>query len=149
MITCCKQTCTLQSREYSVLGLWRWYITIKNCGHYLLSCLLVKIKLKSIGLSVPQRKHIMSPLRAQQVNAIYKEFWILSIVLSFTFFTLFKTQLKPIGLTATHRKLVTFSLRAQPVHAVYRCLTMVYSYNCHNSGHYTLSCFYLELNSTL
>jgi hypothetical protein len=26
--------------------------------------------IRSIGLSVPHRKHIMSPLRAQQVNAI-------------------------------------------------------------------------------
>jgi hypothetical protein len=28
--------------------------------------------LRSIGLSVPHRKHITSQLRAQQVNAIYK-----------------------------------------------------------------------------
>jgi hypothetical protein len=29
------------------------------------------LKLISLGLSVPHRKHITSPLRAQQVNAIY------------------------------------------------------------------------------
>jgi hypothetical protein len=28
-------------------------------------------QLNSIGLSVPHMRHIMSPLRAQQVNAIY------------------------------------------------------------------------------
>jgi hypothetical protein len=30
------------------------------------------LKLDSISLSVPHSKHITSPLRAQQVNAIYK-----------------------------------------------------------------------------
>jgi hypothetical protein len=30
------------------------------------------LKLNSICLSVPHRKHITSPLRAQQVNAIYR-----------------------------------------------------------------------------
>jgi hypothetical protein len=30
------------------------------------------LKLNSMGLSVPHRKHITSPLRAQQVNAIYR-----------------------------------------------------------------------------
>jgi hypothetical protein len=30
------------------------------------------LKLNSTGLSVPNRKHITSPLRAQQVNVIYR-----------------------------------------------------------------------------
>jgi hypothetical protein len=30
------------------------------------------LKLNSIGLSVPHRKHITSPLRAQQANATYR-----------------------------------------------------------------------------
>jgi hypothetical protein len=30
------------------------------------------LKLSSIVLSLPHRKHITSPLRAQQVNAIYR-----------------------------------------------------------------------------
>jgi hypothetical protein len=30
------------------------------------------LKLNSTGLSVPHRKHITSPLRAHQVNAIYR-----------------------------------------------------------------------------
>jgi hypothetical protein len=30
------------------------------------------LKLNSIGLSIPYRKHITSPLRAQEVNAIFR-----------------------------------------------------------------------------
>jgi hypothetical protein len=40
--------------------------------YYPSSCLLFKTQLNSIGLSVPNRKHITSPLRAQQVSAIYR-----------------------------------------------------------------------------
>jgi hypothetical protein len=36
------------------------------------SCLLFKTQLNAIGLSVPHRKHITSPLRAQEVNAIHR-----------------------------------------------------------------------------
>jgi hypothetical protein len=43
-----------------------------NSGHYPSSCLLFKTHLNSIGLSVPHNKHITSPLRAKQVNAIYR-----------------------------------------------------------------------------
>jgi hypothetical protein len=43
-----------------------------NSGHYPSSCLLFETQLNSIGLSVPHRKHIISPLRAHQVNAIYR-----------------------------------------------------------------------------
>jgi hypothetical protein len=43
-----------------------------NSGHFPSSCLLFKTQLNSIGLSVPHRKHITSPLRAQQANAIYR-----------------------------------------------------------------------------
>jgi hypothetical protein len=43
-----------------------------NSEHYPSSCLLFKTQRNSIGLSVPHRKHITSPLRAQQVNAIYR-----------------------------------------------------------------------------
>jgi hypothetical protein len=43
-----------------------------NSAHYPSSWLLFKTQLNSIGLSVPHRKHIASPLRAQQVNAIYR-----------------------------------------------------------------------------
>jgi hypothetical protein len=35
-------------------------------------CLLFKTQLNSIVMSVPHRKHITSPLRAQQVNEIYR-----------------------------------------------------------------------------
>jgi hypothetical protein len=41
-----------------------------NSGHYPSS--LFKTRLNSVGLSVPHRKHIMSHLRAQQVNAVYR-----------------------------------------------------------------------------
>jgi hypothetical protein len=43
-----------------------------NSRHGPSSCLSFKTQLNSIGLSVPHRKHITSPLRAQQVNAIYR-----------------------------------------------------------------------------
>jgi hypothetical protein len=48
-----------------------YYYNYHNSGHYASSCLLLKTRLNSIGLSVPHEKHITSPLRAQQVNAIY------------------------------------------------------------------------------
>jgi hypothetical protein len=40
--------------------------------HYPSSCLLFKTRLNSTGFSVPHRKHIKSPLRAQQLNAMYR-----------------------------------------------------------------------------
>jgi hypothetical protein len=43
-----------------------------NSGHYPSSCLLFQTQLNSVGLSVPHRKHVTSPLRAQQVNAVYR-----------------------------------------------------------------------------
>jgi hypothetical protein len=43
-----------------------------NSGRYPSACLLFKTQLNSIGLSVPQMKHITFPLRAQQVNALYR-----------------------------------------------------------------------------
>jgi hypothetical protein len=59
------------------IGLWRWYIsitiTILDSIHrpvYYLK--LNSTQLNPIGLSVPHRKHITSPLRAQQVNVIYR-----------------------------------------------------------------------------
>jgi hypothetical protein len=48
-----------------------WY-NCHNSGHYPSSCLLFTTQLNSIGLSVPHMKHITSPLRAQQANAIYR-----------------------------------------------------------------------------
>jgi hypothetical protein len=52
------------------IGLWRWYISIT------ILLFIILFKLNSIGLSVPHRKHITSPLRAQQVNAIY---WLVTM----------------------------------------------------------------------
>jgi hypothetical protein len=43
-----------------------------NSGHYPSSCLLFKAQLNFVGLSVPHRKHITSPLRAQQAIALYR-----------------------------------------------------------------------------
>jgi hypothetical protein len=51
------------------IGLCRWY---HNSGKYPSSCLLFKTQSNTIGLSVPHKKHITYPLRAQQVNAIYR-----------------------------------------------------------------------------
>jgi hypothetical protein len=60
--------------EIRSIGFGRWFsdIPYHNSGHYLSSYLLFKIRLSSIGLYVPLRKQITSPLRAQQVNASYK-----------------------------------------------------------------------------
>jgi hypothetical protein len=41
-----------------------------NSGHYPSSCILFKNNLNSIGLSVPHRNHISSPLRVHQVNTV-------------------------------------------------------------------------------
>jgi hypothetical protein len=43
---------------------------IELAGHR--TCLLFKTQLNCIGLPVPHRKYIASPLRAQQVNVIYR-----------------------------------------------------------------------------
>jgi hypothetical protein len=43
-----------------------------SSGHYPSPCLLFEAQLNSTCLTVPHRKHIASPLRAQQVNAIYR-----------------------------------------------------------------------------
>jgi hypothetical protein len=60
-----------QQESIRYTGLWRWYInitiTILDIIH-----LLFKTQLNSIGLSVPHRKHILSPLRAERVNVIYR-----------------------------------------------------------------------------
>jgi hypothetical protein len=58
-----------------------------NSGHYPSSCILFKTQLKSIGLSVPHRKHITSPLRAQQVNTIYSLWqWYINITITILYF---------------------------------------------------------------
>jgi hypothetical protein len=122
-----------------------------NSGHYPSSCLLFQTRLNSIGFSVPHRKHITSPLRAQQVNAIYRFVLMVynyhnsghypSSCLSF------QTRLNSIGFSVPHRKHITSPLRAQQVNAIYRFVLMVYNY--HNSGHYPSSCllFKTQLNS--
>jgi hypothetical protein len=45
--------------------------TKENLDRVGLSFILSKTPLNPIGLSVPHRKHIRSPLRVQQLNAIY------------------------------------------------------------------------------
>jgi hypothetical protein len=54
-----------------------------NSGHYPSSCLLFKTQHNSIGLSVPHRKHITSPLRTQQVNDIYR--FVMSVFHAFIY----------------------------------------------------------------
>jgi hypothetical protein len=118
-------------------------------------CHLFKTHLNSRGLSVPHRKHITSPLRDQQVSAIYR---FVTMVYKYnchnsghypSFCLLFKTQLNSIGLSLPHRKHITSPLRDQQVSAIYRFVTMVYYYNYHNSGHYPSFCllFKTQLNS--
>jgi hypothetical protein len=54
------------------IGLWRWYInitiTILDIIHR--PVFLFETQLNSLGLSVPDRKHITSSLQTQQINAI-------------------------------------------------------------------------------
>jgi hypothetical protein len=54
------------------IGLWRWYINISITNLDIIHRPIFYLKLNSIGFSVPHRKHITSPLRAQKVNAIYR-----------------------------------------------------------------------------
>jgi hypothetical protein len=68
---------TFPLRAQQVIAIYRfvtmvYYYNYHNSGLYPSSCLLFKIQLNSIGLSVPHRKHVTSALRAQQVNAIYR-----------------------------------------------------------------------------
>jgi hypothetical protein len=51
-------------------GLWRWYINITITILDIIHRSVFYLKLNSIGVSVINRKHIISPLQAQQVNAI-------------------------------------------------------------------------------
>jgi hypothetical protein len=91
---------------------------------YYYNCLLFTTQLTS----VPRRKHITSPLRAQQVNFIYR--FVTTVYLSNyhnsgyypSSCLLFKTQLNSLGL----RKHLTSPLRAQQVNALYRFVTTVY-----------------------
>jgi hypothetical protein len=102
-------------------------------------------------MSVPHTKHITPPLRAQQVNAIYR---FVTMVYKYNYHNsghypssclLFETQLNSVGLSVTHRKHTTSPLRAQQVNAIYRFVTMIRSYNYCNLGHYPFV-FYLKLN---
>jgi hypothetical protein len=103
-------------------------------------------------LSIPHRKHITSPLRAQQVNAIGR---FVTTVYQYNYYNfghhtssclLFKTQLNPIGMCFLH---ITSPLQAQQVNAVCRFVTTVYQYNYYNFGHLPSSCllFKTQLNS--
>jgi hypothetical protein len=87
----------------------------------------------------------MSPLRAQQVKAIYR---FVTMVYYYNYHNsghypssclLFKTQINSIGLPVPHRKHIMSLLRAQQVKAIYRFVTMVYYYNYHNSGQFSSS----------
>jgi hypothetical protein len=66
----------LYASQVPVKGVMTTDVQQNNChnsGHYPSSCLLFKTQLNSIGLSVPHRNHITSPLRPQQVNAVYRK----------------------------------------------------------------------------
>jgi hypothetical protein len=71
----------LNERIYliKIYSMWRWFeyinitITILDIIHRPVFYLkLNSTQLNSVGFSVPHRKHIMSPLRIQQVNATYR-----------------------------------------------------------------------------
>jgi hypothetical protein len=54
------------------IGLWRWYINVTITIMSIIHRPVLYLKLISVGLSVPDTNHITSPLRAQQINAIYR-----------------------------------------------------------------------------
>jgi hypothetical protein len=54
------------------MNLPRWYINRTITILDIIHRPVFYLKLKSMGLSVPHRKHITSPLRAQQVNVMYR-----------------------------------------------------------------------------
>jgi hypothetical protein len=60
------------SRLMLSIGLWRCYINITITVLDIIHRPVFYLKLNSICLFVPHRKHITSPLRAQQVNAMYR-----------------------------------------------------------------------------
>jgi hypothetical protein len=85
-----------------------------------------------MGLSVPHRINITSPLRAQQVNAIYR---FVTIVYLYNYHNsghysssclLFETQLISAGLSVPHRKDITPPLPTQQVNAIYMFVTIAY-----------------------
>jgi hypothetical protein len=117
------------------IGLWRWYINISIKILDFIHRPVFYLKLNSIGLSVPHRQHITSPLRAQQVNAIYR---FVAMLYEYNYYNyghylsaclLFKTQLNSIGLPVLQRQHITSPLRAQQFNAIYKFLAMVYEYN--------------------
>jgi hypothetical protein len=73
---------SLLNREYirmnvlkalaSIICMCNLHVILLSNNTYPSSCLLYKNQLNSIDLSVPHRKHIKSPLRAQQGTAIYR-----------------------------------------------------------------------------
>jgi hypothetical protein len=110
------------------VGLWRWYInitiTILDINHRP----VFYLKLNSIGLFVPHRKHIMPPLRAQEVNAIYRFVRMINItitVLDIIHRPVFYLKLNSIGLFVPHRKHITPPLGAQEVNAICRFVRMI------------------------
>jgi hypothetical protein len=63
----------------------RYVITYdyNNPGYYSSPCFLFEIQLNFLGLSVPHRKHITFPLKAQQINAIYSLWrWYINITIT-------------------------------------------------------------------
>jgi hypothetical protein len=54
------------------IGVWRWYVNITTTILDIAHRPVFYLKLNSTGLSVPHKKHITYPLRAKQVNAIYR-----------------------------------------------------------------------------
>jgi hypothetical protein len=98
------------------IGLWRRYINITITILDIVHRLVFYLKLNSIDLSIPHRKHVTSPLRAQQVNAIYR-FVTMEYYYNYhnsehypSSCLVFKTQLNSIGLCVPHRKHITSPL---------------------------------------
>jgi hypothetical protein len=61
----------LFQRNLIFIVLWRWYIDMTGTILDIIHRPVFYLKLKSTDLSVSHKKHITSPLQAQQVNAIY------------------------------------------------------------------------------
>jgi hypothetical protein len=120
-----------------------------NSGHYPSFCLLFKTQLNSIGMSVPHKKHTLVCYEANRLMlSISLWRWYINIAIIILdiiqrpvfYLKLNSTQPNSIGLSVPHWKHITSPLRAKQVNVIYRFVTMVYYYNCHNSGHYPSYC---------
>jgi uncharacterized membrane protein len=137
--------------------LWRWYINITITVLDIIHRPVFSLKLNStlLCLSAPHRKHITSPLRVQQVNAICRFVrWYIDITITIldiihrpVFYLKLNSTL--LCLSAPHRKHITSPLRAQQVNAICRFVRWYINITITILNIIHRPVFYLKLNSTL